>query len=44
MDKPEAIKMESKKVNPWAVCNKSTGGKKKDPKKFERCVQDVKNK
>lgn len=44
METPENIKMESKKVNPWAVCNKSTGGKKKNPKKFERCVQDVKNK
>jgi len=42
------IKAEAKKkgkpVNPWAVCNKSTGGKKKDPEKFERCVMDVKAK
>tara|TARA_Y100000310_G_scaffold13838_1_gene14111 strand:- start:523 stop:1023 length:501 start_codon:yes stop_codon:yes gene_type:complete len=28
--------------NPWAVCNKSTGGKKKNPAKFERCVMHVK--
>lgn len=31
----------AKKTNPWAVCNK-TVGKKNDPEKFERCVQDVK--
>jgi hypothetical protein len=31
-----------KEYNPWAVCNKSTGGKKEDPDKFERCVQHVK--
>jgi hypothetical protein len=33
-----------KKVNPWAVCNSSTGGKKKSPKKFEKCVKGVKKK
>lgn len=33
-----------KKTNPWAVCNKTTGGKKKDPKKFEKCVKGVKSK
>lgn len=33
-----------KKVNPWAVCNASTGGKKKEPKKFEKCVKGVKKK
>jgi hypothetical protein len=34
-----------KAVNPWAVCNRSTGGKKKAGKeKFERCVMDVKKK
>jgi hypothetical protein len=46
MDKPEVVKMESKepeeKGNPWAICNKSTGGKKKNPKKFESCVKAVK--
>jgi hypothetical protein len=29
-------------VNPWAICNKSTGGKKEEPEKFERCVKKVK--
>jgi hypothetical protein len=33
-----------KKVNPWAVCNASTGGKKKEPEKFEKCVKGVKKK
>jgi hypothetical protein len=33
-----------KKVNPWAVCNASTGGKKKNPEKFEKCVKGVKEK
>ncbi len=33
-----------KKYNPWAVCNKSTGGKNEAGKeKFERCVQHVKD-
>lgn len=33
------------KVNPWAVCNKSTGGKEEVGKaKFERCVHKVKDK
>jgi len=39
----EAKKKKGKKVNPWAVCNKSVG-KKKNPEKFERCVMDVKKK
>ncbi len=43
MEAPENIKNESK-VNPWAVCNKSTGGKKESPKKFESCVKAVKKK
>jgi hypothetical protein len=33
-----------KKVNPWAVCNASTSGKKKEPEKFEKCVKGVKKK
>ena len=33
---------ETEPYNPWAVCNKSTGGKKEDPEKFERCVKYVK--
>lgn len=33
-----------KKPNPWAVCNASTGGKKKNPEKFESCVKGVKKK
>lgn len=44
METPENVKMESKKVNPWAVCNKSTGGKKEDPENFESCVKAVKKK
>jgi hypothetical protein len=44
MEEPESIKMESKKVNPWAVCNKSTGGKKENPEGFESCVKSVKKK
>jgi len=28
--------------NPWAVCTKSVG--RDDPKKYERCVMDVKEK
>jgi hypothetical protein len=38
------INESKKKVNPWAVCNASTGGKKKNPKKFEKCVMGVKKK
>jgi hypothetical protein len=39
----ESVK-KGKAVNPWAVCNKSTGGKKKAGKeKFERCVTGVKS-
>ena len=48
MDKPESIQKESKetkeKGNPWAICNKSTGGKKENPEKFEKCVKGVKKK
>jgi hypothetical protein len=33
-----------KKVNPWAVCNTTTKGKKKEPEKFEKCVKGVKKK
>jgi hypothetical protein len=48
MEKPVDVKMESKepeeKGNPWAICNKSTGGKKKNPEKFESCVKGVKKK
>lgn len=42
--KGTTYKKDQFKVNPWAVCNKSTGGKKKNPEKFERCVKDVKKK
>lgn len=38
----QPISEAKKKVNPWAVCNASTGGKKKNPKKFEKCVKGVK--
>jgi len=41
--KTEEAKKKGKKVNPWAVCNK-TVGKKENPEKFERCVMDVKEK
>lgn len=48
MESPETVKLESKKSskkgNPWAICNKSTGGKKEDPKGFESCVKSVKKK
>ena len=33
---------ETEPYNPWAVCNKSTGGKKEAPEKFERCVHHLK--
>ena len=36
-------KSETEPYNPWAVCNKSTGGKKKGKEKFERCVQHLKD-
>lgn len=36
-------KSETEPYNPWAVCNKSTGGKKEDPDKFERCVHHLKD-
>jgi len=29
-----------KKCNPWAICTESVG--RDDPKKYERCVKDVK--
>lgn len=35
---------EAVKVNPWAICYSVGLNKKKDPKRFERCVQDVKKK
>ena len=38
------LEAKKKKVNPWAVCNASTGGKKKNPEKFEKCVKGVKKK
>lgn len=31
---------ENQKYNPWAICTKSVG--RKDKKKFERCVMDIK--
>ena len=37
-------KEETEPYNPWAVCNESTGGKKEEPEKFERCVKHVKQK
>jgi hypothetical protein len=40
----QVLEEAKKKTNPWAVCNASTGGKKKDPKKFEKCVKGVKKK
>lgn len=42
LSKSKYPKSETEPTNPWAVCNKSTGGKKKSPAKFERCVQHVK--
>jgi len=36
----EAKKKKSKKYNPWAICTASVG--RKDKKKYERCVMDVK--
>jgi hypothetical protein len=36
----EAQKKKSKKYNPWAICTSSVG--RKDKKKYERCVMDVK--
>lgn len=42
LSKSKYPKSETEPYNPWAVCNKSTGGKKKSPAKFERCVQDIK--
>jgi hypothetical protein len=41
--KIEEAKKKGKKVNPWAVCH-TTVDKDKDPKKFEKCVMDVKKK
>lgn len=42
ISKSKYPKSETEPYNPWAVCNKSTGGKKEDSAKFERCVQHVK--
>lgn len=36
-------KSETGPYNPWAVCNKSTGGEEDDPEKFERCVHHLKD-
>jgi hypothetical protein len=36
----EGKKKKSKKYNPWAICTASVG--RKDKKKYERCVMDVK--
>lgn len=43
ISKSKYPKSETEPYNPWAVCNKSTGGKKKDPEKFERCVHHLKD-
>jgi hypothetical protein len=42
LSKSKYPKSETEPYNPWAVCNKSTGGKKEDPDKFERCVHHLK--
>lgn len=43
-EKGVTYKGEHFKYNPWAVCNKSTGGKNEAGEdKFERCVQHVKD-
>jgi hypothetical protein len=43
-EKGVTYKGEHFKYNPWAVCNKSTGGKNEaGEEKFERCVQHVKD-
>lgn len=44
LGKSKYPKSETEPYNPWAVCNKSTGGKKEEPEKFERCVQHIKSK
>lgn len=42
--KKKAFNLKSaKEYNPWAVCNKSTGGKSKSKDKFERCVHHIKD-
>jgi hypothetical protein len=38
----KALKVEGKKVNPWAICTASVGREDKD--KYERCVMDIKKK
>lgn len=43
LSKSKYPKSETTPYNPWAVCNKSTGGKKEDPDKFERCVHHLKS-
>ena len=40
----QVLEEAKKKANPWAICNSSTGGKKKNPEKFEKCVKGVKKK
>lgn len=44
LKKAKIPESETTPYNPWAVCNKSTGGKKKNPDKFEKCVHDIKKK
>jgi len=39
----EAKKKKKRNPNPWAVCH-TTVDKDKNPEKYERCVQDVKEK
>ncbi len=36
-------KSETEPYNPWAVCNKSTGGNAEEKEKFERCVKHLKD-
>lgn len=43
LSKSKYPKEETEPYNPWAVCNKSTGGKKEEPEKFERCVKHIKD-
>lgn len=43
LSKSKYPKSETEPYNPWAVCNKSTDGKKEDPEKFERCVQHLRD-
>lgn len=44
-EKGTTYKGEHYKVNPWAVCNQSTGGKSEAGEAtFEHCVRKVKSK